>query len=40
VGERPDLRHLAIFGLSLLGAFEITIPSFILTKLNSAPRRR
>ncbi len=25
-----------IFGLSLLGAFEITIPSFILTKLNSA----
>jgi thiol:disulfide interchange protein len=24
------------FGLSLLGAFEITIPSFILTKLNSA----
>ncbi len=25
-----------IFGLSLLGAFEITIPSFILTKLNTA----
>jgi thiol:disulfide interchange protein len=25
-----------IFGLSLLGAFEITIPSFILTRLNNA----
>jgi thiol:disulfide interchange protein DsbD len=27
-----------VFGLSLLGAFEITIPSFILTKLDSASR--
>ncbi len=28
-----------IFGLSLLGAFEITIPSVILTKLDSASRK-
>jgi len=28
-----------IFGLSLLGAFEITIPSSVLTKLDSASRR-
>ena len=27
-----------VFGLSLLGAYEITIPSFILTKLDSASR--
>jgi thiol:disulfide interchange protein DsbD len=27
-----------VFGLSLLGAFEITIPSFILTRLDSASR--
>ncbi|MGI8992448.1 MAG: cytochrome c biogenesis protein CcdA [Bryobacteraceae bacterium] len=28
-----------IFGLSLLGAFEITIPSVVLTKLNSASQK-
>jgi thiol:disulfide interchange protein DsbD len=28
-----------VFGLSLLGAFEITIPSSVLTKLNSASER-
>ena len=28
-----------VFGLSLLGAFEITIPSGLLTKLNAASRR-
>jgi len=31
VGERLNLRHLRDLRMSLLGAFEITIPSFILT---------
>jgi len=28
-----------VFGLSLLGAFEITLPSGLLTKLDSASRQ-
>jgi thiol:disulfide interchange protein DsbD len=43
LGSNPWVNGLivlvfCVFGLSLLGAFEITIPSFILTKLDSASR--
>ena len=43
LGSNPWVNGLialifVVFGLSLLGAFEITIPSFILSKLDSASR--
>jgi thiol:disulfide interchange protein DsbD len=39
MGKRIHSRCLRVFALSLLGAFEITLPSTLLTKIDAASRR-